>query len=292
MQPCVQNQGYAAGAAASMAASSACDVRNIDLRGLQRSLVKDNLLPEHVLEDKDSFPLPKERVAKAVASVPKDHPDLAVILSHKETALPMLREAYAKAADAQTRLVYAHILGIMGDATGAEALAAQVKAATEWDKGWNYVGMGQFGMSISPLDSYIIALGRTKDARALPTLLEKAATLDASVQFSHHRACAMALEALGDKRAAPVLAAVLAKPGMTGYATTTIDEAKAQIEPSGTATKMRNDSLRELVLARALYRCGDQGGLGRKILERYAKDLRGIYARHATAVLEGEGRRD
>ena len=48
----------------------------------------------------------------------------------------------------------------------------------------------------------------------------------------------------------------------------------------------RNLSLRELVLARALYRCGDYKDIGKKILKEYARDLRGHYARHARAVLQ------
>ncbi|MFO7898034.1 MAG: hypothetical protein R6V58_03115, partial [Planctomycetota bacterium] len=48
----------------------------------------------------------------------------------------------------------------------------------------------------------------------------------------------------------------------------------------------RNECLRELVLARALYRCGDHEGLGEKILRTYTRDLRGHFARHATAVLK------
>jgi hypothetical protein len=40
------------------------------------------------------------------------------------------------------------------------------------------------------------------------------------------------------------------------------------------------------MLARALYRCGDYDGVGRKILEAYTHDLRGHFARHAKAVLE------
>ena len=47
--------------------------------------------------------------------------------------------------------------------------------------------------------------------------------------------------------------------------------------------------LPELVLARALYRCGDHKGLAKSILTEYAKDLRGHYATHAKAILaEGE----
>ena len=41
----------------------------------------------------------------------------------------------------------------------------------------------------------------------------------------------------------------------------------------------------ELILARALYRCGDYEGLGEKILNEYINDYRGHYSRHAFAVL-------
>jgi HEAT repeat protein len=263
-------------------------------------------LPESVLSDKDPFPLAKEAVAEAVADVVAAAPAaggkgkpaesaakrrraLAVIFAQPKDSVPMLEKAYAAARDADARLAYAHILGMMGDRTGADALLAKVRAAREFDKGWNYTGMGQYGMSISPLDSYIIALGRTRDPRAGDAVLEKVALLDATKEFSHHRACAMALETLGDPRAGRPLAELLAKPGMAGYATTTIEAAQAQTGPSATETAPRNNSLRELVLARALFRCGDSGGVGQRILEAYARDLRGHYARHAQAVLAETG---
>jgi ribulose 1,5-bisphosphate synthetase/thiazole synthase len=284
MQPDVQNQGYAAGTAAAMVARSSAAVRQVDLKGLQRHLVEIGCLPERVLTDVDSFPPPKERVAEAVKNVAKDYADLEIVLAQPQEAAPLLREAYAS-AEGEAKLVYAHILGMMGDATGAEMLIAKVEAETDFDKGWNYVGMGQYGRSISPLDSYIIALGRTRDPRAVEPILKKVALLDARKEFSHHRAVAMALEAIGDPRAARPLADLLSKPGMTGYATTTVEEAKRQVTPNATETVPRNNSLRELVVARALYRCGDYSGVGKKILETYVRDLRGHYARHAQAVL-------
>jgi hypothetical protein len=284
MQPDVQNQGYAAGAAAAMTARSGATIRTIDLKSLQKHLVEIGCLPQRVLTDADSFPLPKERVAEAVRNVTKDYADLEIILAQPKESLPLLRAAYGP-ADGEGKLIIAHILGMMGDAAGAETLIAKVESQADFDKGWNYVGMGQYGRSISPLDSYIVALGRTRDRRALEPVLKKAALLDAKKEFSHHRAVAMALESIGDQRAAKPLADLLAKPGMTGYATTTIEQAKRMSGPSPTETVPRNNSLRELVLARALYRCGDYQGVGRRILETYARDLRGHYARHAQAVL-------
>ncbi len=288
MQPDVQNQGYAAGAAAAMAARSAATVRTIDLKALQKHLVEVGCLPEHVLTDVDSFPLPRERLAEAVARLADDPKALAAVLTQPQDALPLLRKAYAAAASDDARLACAHVLGMLGDATGVETLVAQVHAAEVFDPGWDFTGMGQYGRSLSPLDSYLIALGRTRDGRALEPILEKVRLLDASKEFSHHRAVAMALEALGDRRAAGPLADLLAKPGMTGYATTTVEEAKRQTGPDPTETAPRNRALRELVLARALFRCGDSGGVGEAILRRYAEDLRGHFARHARAVLAGK----
>lgn len=52
-----------------------------------------------------------------------------------------------------------------------------------------------------------------------------------------------------------------------------------------TEKRRRLGPLREIVLARALYRCGDWKGLGEEILNEYRQDIRGLFARHAIAVL-------
>jgi hypothetical protein len=139
---------------------------------------------------------------------------------------------------------------------------------------------------MSILDSLIIALGRTGRAEALEPILVKVRQLSPKDALSHHRAVAMALESLGHPSAAQPLAELLQKPGMSGYAYPNIDAATRNIPVSSEDTTTREHSLRELILARALYRCGDQGGLGAKILREYAQDLRGHYARHALAVLK------
>ena len=146
--------------------------------------------------------------------------------------------------------------------------------------------MGQYGPSMSVLDSQIIALGRTRRDMALQPILAKVGQLGPEHALSHHRAVAEALETLRDPAAAQPLAKLLQKPGMTGHACTDVQMAMRDIPPSSTDNTTRECSLRELMLARALYRCGDYEGLGRKILEQYARDLRGHYARHALAILQ------
>jgi len=284
MQPDIQNQGYAAGVAAAIAAAGGTPLRGIDLKAVQGHLVDKGNMPETVLTDGDSLPMPAERVAEAVRNVAEDYNDLEIVLAHIGQALPLLREAYGKAETPKGKLAYAHILGMVGDGTGVETLLSAVES-TAWDKGWDYTGMGQFGMSMSALDSLIVALGRTRDARAVDVLIRRMEQLETDSEFSHHRAVAMACETLGDPDAAPALAALLRKPGMMGHAFTGIEEALAGTPPSPVDNSTRNNSLKELTLARALYRCGDYEGLGETILRRYANDLRAHYARHAQGVL-------
>jgi hypothetical protein len=70
-------------------------------------------------------------------------------------------------------------------------------------------------------------------------------------------------------------------PKIRGNALTSIEDAKiwrSMVE--------RHKALRELSVARALYRCGDYKGLAEKTLKEYALDLRGVYALHATELLK------
>ncbi len=291
MQADVQNQGYAAGVAAAMIAERGCATRELDIKALQKHLVEIGNLPESALTEEDSFPLPRARVAEAVAALANEFDQLEVVLAQFETARPLLREALASARDDSVRLTYAHVLGMMGDAAGAAALAAPVSAA-DWDEGWEFKGMGQYGASMSPLDSRIVALGRTRSPLALKPILEKAARLGSDSEFSHFRATALALETIGDLSAARTLAAVLQMEGVGGHAVAAIGDALEDIPSSGTDNKTRGDALRELCLARALYRCGDHQGVGERILRQYARDLHGHYARHAQAVLKGGGNQD
>jgi len=285
MQADIQNQGYAAGLAAAMVIESGKSVRDVDIKALQKHLVEKGNLPERVLTDEDSFPLPQDKIAEAVGRVVNDFDGLEVILAQQQDAVPLLRKAYENAQAVKNKLTYAHILGMLGDPIGAGTLAEAVKSR-DWDKGWNYTGMGQFGMSLSKLDSLIIALGRTRDKLALGPILDKLERLDADSEFSHCRAVAMALESLGDAAAVEPLARLMAKPGVRGHAFTDINRARHETPDSPVDTTSRNQSLRELILARALYRCGDYQQLGEKVLKEYASDLRAHYARHAGAVLQ------
>ncbi len=284
MQADVQNQGYAAGVACAMAVKAGVPPRHIDLEALQRRLVEKGNLPRSVLTERDNFGCCEAELAVAIRSLAYQWQGLEFLLAHWERARPLLQQAWRHAENRDDKLACAHVLGMMGDPTGAETLIEAVRGKKP-DKGWRFTGMGQYGASLSPLDSRLIALGRTRDPRALKPILDFAAQLGAGSEFSHFRAVAEACEALGDPAAAPALAALLRKPGMMGHAVTNIAQAVHAPPPSPTDTSIRNAELSELVLARALYRCGDYEGLGERLLRAYARGLQGHYARHATAVL-------
>ena len=283
MQPDIQNQGYVAAQIAATAIKQNKPLREVDLKPLQEQFGEMEILPRPFVT-KDSYPLPDEQIAKAVAEL-KDGKGAAVIFTHKEKAMPLLKKAFAEATDPKIKLGYAKILGVFGDNAGLDVLIAAIEKFDKWDAGWKYQGMGQYGSALSELDELIVCAGRTRDKRILPVVFKKMELLDASHAFSHHRAVALACELVGDPSAAPHLAAVLAKPGVMGHTTYNVDEAYKLSGNNQNDTTGRAKSVGEVSLARALYRVGDQDGLGKKILTAYTKDLRGYLARHAEAVL-------
>ena len=287
MQPDIQNQGYAAGTAAAMAVKSGVKVRDIDVKSLQRHLAEKKILRPEDLSMKDNFPLSDETLDAAVAQLANEYRGLPEVFADRARTLPRLRGAF-RAAEGEAKLIYAHVLAMFGNDDGAQQLLAKFKAM-DWDKGWNYRGMGQFNRSVSWVDSYAIALGHCHATNAVPAIIEKAAQLNADSEFSHFRAVALALEELGDKRAVPVLADVLRRPGIGGRWKKM--SAAPPVVP-GYQNKAgdweRTLSLREICIARALFRLGDTpDGLGRRTLEAYAADPRRVYAKHARMVLDG-----
>ena len=174
------------------------------------------------------------------------------------------------------------MLGILGDATGAETLAGQV-SGRDPQITINAQGLAAFGRRMPERDSFIVALGRTRSPLALEPLLGELAKVNAGTPVVHVRALSLALEALRDPRAAPALAEVLAKPGVSGWAR----PGAAAVTPSGGfgSSPENGRCLRELHLARALWACGDHEGVARKIFEAYAADGRGIFALHARTLL-------
>ena len=119
------------------------------------------------------------------------------MLTDRERALPALRDAYAKATAPSAKLVYAHVLGILGDATGAETLARQIDGRDPEIR-LNPKGLPAFGRRMSERDSFIVALGRTKSPLAVKPLLAELAKIDQRSPVAHVRALTLACEQVAD----------------------------------------------------------------------------------------------
>jgi hypothetical protein len=292
MQPCLQNQGYAVGLLTARAIQNGKKFRETDVRPVQKKLVEMGNLPERMLEAEDNYPPSQDRIREAVDTLPQDFKGLEIVSWDFKRSLPLLRKKLGQTESIEDKIIYAYVLGIYGYADGWQIIRDAVDDYNGWDQGWHYTGMGQFGASSSRLDGLVMALGRCRKEEALPVIHKKAEDLTMLSAFSHFRAIAEACETIVSRRSVPVLTGLLDMPGIRGYAVTDYEEAvfasKAvkKIESHYGETEIRNRTLKELFLARALYRCGDQNGLGKQILSEYANDLRGHYARHARGVLE------
>ena len=301
MEPDVQNQGWVAAKACEHALREKKALKDIDVKKLQRALVRKGVVPKWVLTAKDNLPVSDESLASAVIRIPDNYNGLPEVFSCPERSVPLLEKAHADATDAVARVAYAHVLGMLGSSAGSAALIEKLSGVA-WDEGWNYRGMGQFGRPVSTLDSYIIALARSRAVAARDAVASLARKLDDSSHYSHFRAIALYFEAVGDVRDADILADLLAKPGIAGhsfswerngapaipeYSIYNFKSKKPELcrGAAGVSDGERSLCLRELVLARALYRLGDRDGRGKAVLEAYLNDPRRAYAEHARLVL-------
>ena len=285
MQPDLQNQGYAAGYAAALAVQAGVTLRNVDMAALQAHLVSKGIIRSVDVATPDSFPLDVSVIQAAVYGLTNNYATLHTVLADVDAALPMLRTRFNVLTDPAYKLIYAHVLGLLYDATGADTLAAAV-AAAPWDAGWVFRGMGQYGHCVSQMDSYIIALGRTRDPVGISPVLAKTAQLGSDSAFSHIRAVSLSLEVLDVGSSITALATLL--EDLDGFAMT--NSLVTPLIPgyaNSAGDTERDKSLKEISVARALFKLGDDTGLnGSRILSQYAHDPREIYASHARLVLE------
>lgn len=301
MQLDIANQGYAAGLAATLAITEDKKLRDIDIRQLQSHLVAKGNLPEEILDQEDSFPLSDSIVKQAVTDYgdalnPKEAgKPLAIVLTHKKTALQMVKKEYQKSAG-RRKLQYAVVLGMWGEKDGVTTLLNELENSGKWDEKIYQGSMADFAYLPTPVDALILSLGNSGDRSALPLLLSLVEKLDTGVTLSHHHALAVALEKLADPKAARPLANLLQKKGMQGFAMLNLEEASTQLFNDGKGSNpVRNSSgdkrtkaLREIVLARSLYKCGDYNKIGENILKNYLQDMRGLFSLHAQSILHNK----
>lgn len=286
MQPCLQNQGYAVGYLSALCVKENKSPRTIDIKKVQRHLVKIGNLPERVLTDKEFKGFSNSEIKKALAGITDNYKGLEILMTDPKRCIQFVEKKINKVCKPEEKVILASILCILGQGETAPILAAAIRQYKDWDEGWHYTGMGQFGMCLSRLDALITALGNARDTSTLSAVLEKAKKLEPEDHFSHFRAISMATEAINSHEAVPVLLAMLTAPGVRGHSICSYTEARSSTVPNLNDTSTRNLALKELHLARALYLCGDQDGIGEEVLRRYANGLQGHYARYAQEILK------
>jgi glycine/D-amino acid oxidase-like deaminating enzyme len=254
MQPDLQNIGYAAGIAATMAAGSKCSLRGIDIKALQAHLIEAGILDRRTKSHADSYPVKQATLTEAVAALPQSYSGLGTVLAEPTRALPLLRQAYTQ-TDGHDRLAYAHVLGILGDATGVPALVSAANAILK-------TGDLKHRKESDGMDrgtQLMWALGRSRAPAAIDALaaLTEAGAVNSGGRF---RAVAVSLGATGSRAAIPALQKLLR-------------------DQNG------NGSANELMAACALRQCGDRGTDAEPVLERAATGTNGPLARLAQSML-------
>ena len=285
MQPCLQNQGYAVGCLVAKLVIERKSAREVDLKDIQKHLVDIGNLPKRVLTDRDNMPLPDSEFLEAINKIGNDFDKMEILFSDSDRGIKHLEKAIKSAEDHHKKVNMAIALGVLHRDSGLEYLVEAIDAYNEWDEGWHFTGMHQFGFSLSRLDTIIIAASRCRNRVMLEPLFRKAKMLTPDHHFSHFRAISVAFETLEYSEAAPVLYDLLTMPGVSGHHVVTWPDAVRATVPSTIDVTLRNNVLKELHLARALYRCGDYYSLGNQILNNYSNDLHGHYFRHAAGVL-------
>jgi len=293
MQADLMNMGYGVGVAAAMAAKNGGEFRAVDTRVLRETLVKKGVLREETLDwnaedDTGSDAL----LAASVQSLPDGYRGGHVVYrpENRARALPLLRAAYTAATTPAAKQTYALALGLMGDATGIETLIA---CLSEREKIVNVRSAGGAGAGDKFARAYtagavkhgmLLALGRTRDPRALDVMLKHAKALTPRTPFGELRTIMLALEAYGNPAIAAPIGALLKQDGMHGFAVSSVTDLQP-IGGYGIGPEFHS-CFAEMALARVLLASGDPEGLGRTTYEAYAKDPRGILSTHAKAVLK------
>ncbi len=291
MQPDLQNQGYVAAYAVYLSQKEKCELRDIPVKTLQRHLVEKGIVPDTVLNEKDSYPLSDTLLKLASHDVMIGYDGLPYIFADPVRAKPFLLEKYrelnkhSSGRDPEVSLVYAHILAVLGDPVGEDELIAWVKANT-WDAKWKE-GLGS---GANRMEAYLLALGRAKSKKAVPVICERIRDLikEPKPANTAFRIVSLVCPMIGDPALAAPLAELLDRPNISGHAIkmgSEIPPVPGYDSRSSYSQTEKNEVPREVNLATALYRVGDKDGKGAAILKAYADDPRGFYANYARRVL-------
>ena len=134
MQPCLQNQGYAVGYLSALCVKENKSPRKIDIKKVQRHLVKIGNLPERVLTDKEFKGFSNSEMKKAIASVTDNYKGLEILLTDPERCIQLASKQIAGATMPEEKVILASILCILGQGKHAPVLAEAIRQYKDWDE--------------------------------------------------------------------------------------------------------------------------------------------------------------
>lgn len=270
MQPDAMNIGYSAGLAAAMAAASGCALRALPMARLQEQIIDAGILRREEIPDADD--------AEGADDPGSAFARIAALLLRPDQARRRLQAQFEQ----HPTLELAKLLAFLGDSSGRDFLQHAI-AQAHWDEGWNYRGMGQFGASVSPVDSLFFAL-RAIGGSPLAAFT-KLKELPPDAALSHIRAVAMYFIRWPSSTAAIEWLRLLNAPGIAGHALGSVEAAAGHNRPEVNDTSVRNSQLKELYISAALFCCQPLSRDARGVLEAYRDSPQALYAEFAAQVL-------
>ena len=309
MQADLENLGGVAGLAAATAVRHGCSPRQAPLHTLQQKLVEAGVLPAGILGrtlherrlspaatqawiEQLNEPLPLLELNNAPATIiHRQRFPFVEVCTAGPHVTPLLRQALA-AATGERRVVLAQALAMCGDAAGVPVLierinallgAAGLPARTTFILNTNANLPDHAAMPDVVYLLYSLAMAR--DRRSLPVWDEVSRRLDFTDAAFRHPfkspyyyvdALCYGAERLGDPAALPMLERLHRQPLLQG-----------QVLRQGFQVDYMLERLAvlELVIARAMARCGAAGGVATLI--DYLDDVRTLLAEHAHSELSG-----
>jgi hypothetical protein len=296
MQADLNNEGYAAGYIGAISAKNRTSVSRVDIRMVQSHLQKIGNITADEYANKcvggpgDPNISQIQAAARGLDSTSNasNKNRIATLMRIPIRSIPILIESFKQ----NPSYAKAKLLCLLGDRTPEiiDYLASWIKNTPLGTGCWVYDGGNKYCQLVE-VDNAIWSLGRAGDKKAIPVLVNKlngCGTLN--TDYSHIRALAMALKSIGEKNpeapelvsAAIALQNFLNKSGISGHVV------RANSRPQKSFVQDMRESLTEVFLAAALYKCGDRNDMGKNILTAYLDDWRGIFVKFAGYILYGE----
>jgi HEAT repeat protein len=299
MQADMENLGGVAALAAAQSVVCDREPRNVDVQALQRRLHAEGMLPEGVPgpEDGDSPPDLHALVDAIDGAHPLyDYSDMEMGEMFEGT-IPMVEACAAgpaivplllgalEGASGLRRVHLAQALAMHGHEAAVPVLIEEIERLLEdnrlpvRDNAIRHAGYPPDQGAMPDVVYLLYSLGMTRDIRALPVWERVANLLDPSEEgirdrrqgvFYYVEALAWSAEQMGDERAVPMLRRLHSFPALCGQTTR---------EPFQTDFFEERQAMLELMLARALARCG--AGEGIWTLIQYLDDSRALLAEQA-----------